>query len=153
MASYSCNHRSKMNFYQQDPGECAGTCAGMCVKKSATQMRADGIDVGYINWSKVASKYGYNHKICTTTSALNSPSTLLSYLKLGYPIIAQTRSTSINGTQYDHYVTVYAFSGNDASPSWSNFTCGDPAPNVGGDGKQLDLSDNFKGFYRYVYYY
>ncbi len=146
--TYTCNYANKILVQTQrfNPGNCAGTCAAMCVKKTYTEVEEDGYSTYPVSFETIANAYGYNCSDSDVSSSFTA-STLLTKLKQGNPVIAKIRDKTINGTESDHWVVVTGFSGYEDAPTYDMFTCADPAY---GDLRNLEDSNDFRGFYRSV---
>ena len=122
MGYVSYDRSSKIDLHQQiTNASCAATCAGMCVKKSPTDLQNDGIPIDFVNFGVIGTTYGY------PWSGYLSPQTLtraLNILSIGYPVIVKVR----NGSNLDqHWVVITKYEGLDTAVTASNFKCADPA--------------------------
>ncbi|MCM1059783.1 MAG: C39 family peptidase [Eubacterium sp.] len=125
-ATVAYDRSSMITIYTQPTDtSCAATCAAMCVKKSPQTLQNEGFDLGWADWSGIASKYGYSTNGWESAGLSN----VLAVLKEGYPVIVKVNESN------PHWVVVTKYSGSATSPSASNFTCADPST-----GKSVKLS-------------
>lgn len=129
-------------------GECATTCAGMCVKKTRAQLVADGFNMQWANWEGIGSEYGYTVDWLgrADLSGKDALKVVYDYLKSGYPVCVWINQDD------PHWVVVYRYSGNGTNFNASDFMCIDPArgwTEITRD-RSLDSAYNYAGVYNTV---
>ncbi|MDE7361425.1 MAG: C39 family peptidase [Oscillospiraceae bacterium] len=136
---------------QKNYGECATTCAGMCVNKTRDQLVADGFNMQWADWEGIGKEYEYTvdwlgrSDINGTYDGLQK---IYNYLKAGYPVCVWINDVE---STY-HWVVVYKYSGNGTNFKASDFMCIDPARSWTSTtrDRRLDLAVNYAGIYNTV---